>query len=149
MNTPQRIVDRPVDLAGLVASVTHDGAGAVVTFAGTVRDRNQGRAVTGIEYSAYRSMAERELAAILAEAEGRLPGLRAAAEHRVGALAVGEPSVAIATSHPHRAEAYEGNRYVIEELKRRLPVWKRELYVDGTREWVAAAAATPAAEVGR
>jgi molybdopterin synthase catalytic subunit len=146
MSTPQRIVDRPVDLAGLVASVTHPGAGAIVTFAGTVRDRNQGQAVTGIEYSAYRSMAERELAAILVEAEQRLPGLRAAAEHRVGTLDVGEPSVAIATSHPHRAEAYEGNRYVIEELKRRLPVWKRELYVDGTREWVAAA---PAVEAGR
>ena len=125
-----------VDLGALVAAVSHAGAGAVATFVGVVRDLNLGAAVTGIEYEAYAPMADRELRAILAEAESRWPGVRASAAHRTGYLAVGQPSVAVAASSPHRAPAFDACRYVVEELKRRVPVWKREHYADGRREWV-------------
>ncbi len=130
------IVDRPLDAPALVGEVSSAGCGAVVLFVGTVRDSNDGRAVAGIEYSSYRAMAEREFRAILDEAAARFPGARVAAEHRVGALALGEASVAIAVAHAHRGAAYDASRFVIEELKRRLPIWKREQYADGTREWV-------------
>jgi molybdopterin synthase catalytic subunit len=125
-----------VDLAALVALVSHPGAGAVATFLGIVRDTNEGAAVIGIEYEAYARMADRELAAILAEAAERWPGVRAAARHRVGYLAVGEASVAVAASSPRRAPAFAACRYVVEELKARVPVWKREHYADGRRAWV-------------
>ncbi len=143
------IVDRPVDTAALSAAVSAPACGALLLFVGTVRETNDGRVVTGIEYTGYRAMAERELADIVREAEARFAGARVAAEHRLGALGVGEASVAIAVAHGHRGAAYEASRYVIEEVKRRLPVWKREHYADGTREWVhagtGAAGALPAA----
>lgn len=130
------IVARPLDLQALVAEVAHPGAGAVASFVGTVRDANDGRAVTGIEYTVYEAMAIRELEAIAGAAVAQRPGLRLVVEHRAGTLAVGEASVVIAASHPHRAEALSAAALVLEELKRRVPIWKRELYVDGTREWV-------------
>lgn len=126
----------PVDLGALVAAVSHAGAGAVATFLGVVRDVNEGEGVAGIDYEAYAPMADRELGAILAEAESRWPDVRAAATHRTGYLGVGEPSVAVAVSSPHRGPAFDACRYVVEELKRRVPVWKREHYVDGRRAWV-------------
>lgn len=140
----------PVDLAALVAAVSHAGAGAVASFVGVVRDVNDGAAVHGIEYEAYGPMAVRELDAILDEAAARWPGVRAAARHRVGYLSVGVVSVAVAASSPHRAAAFDACRYVVEELKRRVPVWKREHYADGRRAWVdgrvsPAASAIPAA----
>jgi molybdopterin synthase catalytic subunit len=120
------------------------GNGAAVLFLGTVRDVNDGRSVTGIEYSAYRSMAERELAAIVEEAAARIGSDDVVVEHRVGELRVGECSVAVAVAHPHRGLAFDGARYVIEELKRRVPIWKREQYMDGTREWVRATSSAAA-----
>lgn len=137
------IIDAPIDCTALIERVASDGNGAVVSFLGTVRDVNDGRAVTGIEYSAYRSMAERELAAIVEEAAARIGSRDIAVEHRLGELRVGECSVAIAVAHPHRGRAFEGARYVIEELKRRVPIWKREHYADGTREWVRATESAP------
>jgi molybdopterin synthase catalytic subunit len=101
-----------------------------------VREVNDGRAVTGIEYSAYEGMAARELAAIAGEAAARSGTTDIVVEHRIGRLELGEASVVIAVAHPHRAEAYDASRYIIEQLKRRVPIWKREEYVDGTREWV-------------
>jgi molybdopterin synthase catalytic subunit len=130
------IVDTPIDLGALVHSVSAPAAGATLLFLGTVRDVNDGRAVTGIEYSTYRAMAERELSDIVAETAVRFATEGIAVEHRVGTLNIEEISVAIAVSHARRSEAYAASRYVIEELKRRLPVWKLELYADGTREWV-------------
>ncbi|HEX5436883.1 MAG TPA: molybdenum cofactor biosynthesis protein MoaE [Gemmatimonadaceae bacterium] len=130
------IVDRPIDPAVLLAEVADARNGAAILFLGTVRNVNDGRAVTGIEYSAYREMAERELAAIAQEAAERFGTRDIVVEHRLGALALGEVSVAIAVAHSHRAAGYDASRYVIEELKRRVPIWKREAYVDGTREWV-------------
>ncbi len=130
------LVTRPLDPAALLAEVQSVANGAAVLFVGTVRDVHEGRAVTGIDYAAYAGMAERELAAIVAEVAVRCGVEDLVVEHRTGTLALGEASVAIAAAHPHRGAAYEASRYVIEELKRRVPVWKRELYVDGTREWV-------------
>lgn len=130
------IVDRVIDPAALTAEVAGDGNGAAILFLGTVRESNEGRGVTGIEYSAYRPMAERELASIVAEASVEFGTTDIVVEHRVGTLAVGDVSVAIAVAHPHRAAAYDASRYVIEQIKRRVPVWKREHYADGTREWV-------------
>ena len=139
------IVDRPLDPAALVAAVSSPACGAVVLFVGTVRAINDGRAVTGIEYASYRPMAERELAAIVAETAAGVDGARIAVEHRVGTLALGEASVGIAVAHAHRAPAYEASRRVIEEIKRRVPIWKREHYADGTRGWVHAGTGAPAA----
>jgi molybdopterin synthase catalytic subunit len=130
------LVDRPIDPARLAAEVSAPENGAVILFIGTVRDVNDGRRVSGIEYSAYSGMAARELQAIAAEAVERFGSPHVVVEHRTGSLRIGDASVAIAVAHPHRAQAYEASRFVIEELKRRVPIWKRECYVDGTREWV-------------
>ena len=126
----------PIDLAALVTAVSHPGAGAVASFVGAVRNVNEGAAVTGIEYEAYLPMADRELRTILAEGEMRWPRVRAIAQHRVGYLAVGELSVAVAVASPHRAAAFDACRYVVEQLKRRVPIWKCEQYADGRRAWV-------------
>ena len=130
------LVERPIDLAHLLSEVSDRSNGATVLFVGTVRDVNDGRAVTGIDYSAYAGMAERELADIARQAGERFGTEHVAVEHRVGTLALGEASVAIAVAHARRAQAYEASRWVIEEIKRRVPIWKREHYADGTREWV-------------
>jgi molybdopterin synthase catalytic subunit len=130
------LVRVPLDPPALLAEVAGLGNGASIIFVGTVRDVNDGRAVSGIEYTAYEGMAVRELEAIVAEAASRFTTNDIVVEHRVGRLDLGEASVVIAIAHPHRAEAYEASRFVIEELKRRVPIWKREEYVDGTREWV-------------
>jgi molybdopterin synthase catalytic subunit len=132
------IVDAPIDVARIVERVSSSANGATVLFLGTVREVNDGRDVTGIEYTAYRSMAERELAAIVEEAAALADSNDVAVEHRLGELAVGDCSVAVAVAHPHRGRAFEVARYVIEELKERVPIWKREQYVDGAREWVRA-----------
>ncbi len=130
------IVTHPLDPAALLAELAASRNGAALLFVGTVREVNAGRAVTGIEYRAYEPMAERELAAIVREASRRMGSDDIVVEHRVGRLALTEASVAIAVAHPHRAPVFDAARYIIEELKRRVPIWKREEYVDGTREWV-------------
>jgi molybdopterin synthase catalytic subunit len=130
------ITREPIDAAALLASVPSASDGAVLLFLGVVRDHNQGRAVSALEYQAYEPMAAAELERIVAEAGERWAVGGISAAHRVGALKIGEASVAIAVASPHREEAYAASRYVIEELKRRLPVWKREGYLDGEREWV-------------
>lgn len=137
------IVDHPIDVTAVIERVSRSANGATVLFLGNVREVNDGRGVTGIEYTAYRSMAERELASIVQQAAVLGDTDDIAVEHRLGELAVGECSVAVAVGHPHRGRAFEAARFVIEELKRRVPIWKREHYVDGTREWVSAAGGTP------
>lgn len=130
------IVTREIDPAALMAEVQSTQCGAISVFAGTVRDTNDGRGVTAIDYSAYTSMAESELERILAEAQDRFGVMAIVAEHRVGALALGDVSVAIVAAHVHRAPALDCTRFVIEEIKLRVPIWKREHYADGAREWV-------------
>ena len=131
------ITEDPIDTTAVMARVASDGYGATVLFVGTVRDQNGGQGVSGLDYTAYEAMALDELDRILGEAQDRFAGTAVAAVHRVGTLAPGEISIAVAAAHAHRASAFDAARYVIEEVKRRLPVWKREHYLDGTREWVA------------
>jgi molybdopterin synthase catalytic subunit len=130
------IVDRAIDVAALMNEVAGNHNGATVVFVGTVRDVNDARAVTGMEYTAYRGMAEREMAMIADEVVDAFGTDDVVIEHRLGVLELGEASVAIVVAHPHRGAAYDASRYVIEQLKKRVPIWKLEHYVDGTREWV-------------
>jgi molybdopterin synthase catalytic subunit len=135
------LVDHPIDTTSLIAEVSNESCGASAVFLGCVRNVNESRAVSGIEYSAYSSMAEREMMAILREAEQQFGVSRVVIEHRLGTLGLGDVSVAVVAAHPHRAPALDATRFVIEQLKRRVPIWKREQYVDGTREWVGAGTA--------
>jgi molybdopterin synthase catalytic subunit len=130
------LVTREIDPALLIAEVRSSEFGAISVFAGTVRETNDGRAVSAIDYSAYTSMAQVQLERILAEAEEEFGVSAIVVEHRVGLLALGDVSVAIVAAHAHRAPALDCTRFVIEEIKKRVPIWKREHYADGTREWV-------------
>ncbi len=131
-----RITRDPIDPAALLADLATAADGATVLFLGHVRDRNEGREVTSIRYDAYVEMAERTLAEIAAAAAARLGTSRLALVHRIGERAVGEVSVAIAVASPHRAEAFDACRFAIDELKRRLPVWKEERYPDRSARWL-------------
>lgn len=131
-----RITREPIDASSLTQEVAGPAHGAVLVFLGVVREVNDGRGVTGIEYSAYEAMAERELQSIAAEGAAKFESTSVVIVHRLGELELQEASVGIAVAHAHRGEAYDVSRWVIEELKRRVPIWKREHYVDGTREWV-------------
>ncbi len=126
----------PIDVRAVEAAVAGIDCGALLSFVGTARDHNRGRVVTGLEYEAYAPMALAELGKIRAEIAERWPGVRLGVVHRVGAVALGEPAVVIVVAAAHRAEAYDASRYAIEELKSRVPVWKREHYADGT-DWIA------------
>lgn len=134
--SPARLTSNAIEASLLIREVAAADRGAVSLFLGTVRNTNDGRAVDGIDYSAYDAMAVAEMNRIVAEAVARFPGVSIALEHRVGTLRIGDVSVGIACAHPHRAAALDANRYVIEELKKRVPIWKREHYVDGTSDWV-------------
>jgi molybdopterin synthase catalytic subunit len=130
------LVRTPIDPIAIIRAVAGPGNGAVLLFLGAVRQVNDGRDVTGIDYAAYEAMAQRELESIVTEASARFGTPDVVVQHRLGELGVEEVSVAIAVGHPHRDAAYAVSRFVIEELKRRVPIWKREHYTDGTREWV-------------
>lgn len=127
---------RPLDTGALLREVSDARKGATALFVGTVRSVNEGREVRAIEYTAYEAMAEREMSTILAEAEQRHEGVVLVAEHRIGTLEVGEASIAIAAAHEHRGLALDALRYAIDEIKNRAPIWKRELYTDGSESWV-------------
>ena len=130
------IVREPIDPAQVLSLIGADQDGATLLFLGVVRNHNDGRSVGGVRYESYEEMAAQVLSDIVEEASGAADTDRIAALHRIGELEVGEVSVAIAVSTPHRAEAYEASRYIIEEIKKRLPVWKKERYSDGAEEWV-------------
>jgi molybdopterin synthase catalytic subunit len=130
----------PLDLARLIARVEASDRGAVTSFVGLVRDHHAGRGVTRLEYSAYVPMAEAECARVVSEAETRWP-VRIALEHRIGGLDIGDAAVVVAAAGAHREEAFAACRFVIEEVKRRVPIWKKEFYADGTVEWVGAGGA--------
>jgi molybdopterin synthase catalytic subunit len=116
-------------------AVRRPGCGAVALFIGTVRDHHDGKKVTKISYSAFKEMAEKEFAAIAAEAEKRWKLGAVYIAHRTGALQIGDASVVIAVSSAHRAEAFEGCRYAIETLKKMAPIWKEEFYETG-KAWI-------------
>ena len=130
------IVERPIDPTGLIAEVSSPECGAVALFIGIVRNESDGRAVEGIDYTAYVAMAEAELTRIVTEATERFSVTSLVAEHRIGSLELGDASVGIVAAHRHRGPAMDAVRYVIEEIKQRVPVWKLEHYADGTRAWV-------------
>jgi molybdopterin converting factor subunit 1 len=129
-----RVVDRPLDLAEVVDAVAGPGRGGLVTFRGDVRDQSHGKRVVRLEYEAYVPMAERKLAEI-GTAIGAEHGALLSIVHRVGALSPGEAAVVIAAAAPHRAPAFRACEAAIEQLKRDAPIWKREIYEDGS-EWV-------------
>jgi molybdopterin synthase catalytic subunit len=126
----------PISPAALLALVAGPDRGATCLFLGTVRDGPEDGGVTGIEYSAYEAMAGAELDRIIAEARRQWPAARVALRHRLGLVPTEEASIGIAAAAPHRADAFAACRYVIEEVKQRLPIWKKELRADGSVLWV-------------
>ncbi len=130
------LTDRAIDVAELLAAVAADGQGGTVVFLGTVRRSAEDGDVQAIEYSAYREMAEPELERIVAEAAAQWPRARIVLQHRLGVVPTGEASLVIAVSAPHRADAYAASRFVIEETKRRAPIWKKERLASGGTRWV-------------
>jgi molybdopterin synthase catalytic subunit len=118
-----------------IQSVSHSAAGAVVSFSGVVRNHNEGRAVTRLDYEAYDAMAEKELARIVQELEAEFPFARCYAAHRLGELPIGDAAVVCAASAPHRSEAFMLCRELIDRIKSRVPIWKREWGPDGA-VWV-------------
>jgi molybdopterin synthase catalytic subunit len=131
-----RVTEDPIDPAALLTGAATPSDGAVLLFLGVVRDHNEGRDVGHLEYQAYVPMAEKVMREIVDEASARWSTGPISVVHRVGMLEIGEASVAIAVAAPHRGDAYEASRYVIDEIKKRVPVWKREGYLDGAKEWV-------------
>jgi molybdopterin synthase catalytic subunit len=127
--------DVPIDVAEVLAAVEDPGAGGVVSFTGLVRDTDGGKGVTELEYVAHPD-AVAALSRVAERIAGDLPVRALAAVHRTGLLAVGEVAVVVAASAPHRAEAFEAARRLIDELKAEVPVWKRQVFGDGTQEWV-------------
>ena len=130
-----KVTTDPLSIDDAYAAVRKDGCGAVALFVGTVRDHHDGKKVTRISYSAFKEMAEKEFAAIAKEAEARWKTGAMYIAHRTGALSIGDASVVIAVSSPHRAEAFEACRYAIETLKKMAPIWKEEFYETG-KAWI-------------
>ena len=130
-----RLTEEAVDLAAVVAEVADDGAGAIATFLGTTRVHSRGRTVLHLEYEAYGGMAEAEMARIAGDLAARYEITRVAITHRVGRVEIGETSVAIAVSAPHRADALAACKDAIDTLKDRVPLWKKEVY-EGGEEWI-------------
>jgi molybdopterin synthase catalytic subunit len=126
----------PIDYHALTESVRGPHCGAVVLFLGTVRDLTGEQVTVFLDYEAYAPMAEKKLAQLEAELRGRWPAGGVALVHRLGRLAVGDVSVAVAVSCPHRAEAFEAGRFAIDAIKELVPIWKKENAPDGTGEWV-------------
>ncbi len=129
--TDVELSSEPLALEPVIAAVSHPGAGAIATFVGVVRDTNAGHAVTLLEYEAYPSLAVAEMRRILAEIAQEMPGVRVAVRHRTGKLEVGDAAVVCAASAPHRDEAFSACRLVIDRVKARVPIWKREHGPDG------------------
>lgn len=126
-----RVLDTPLSVAEATAAVAAPDVGGIDLFLGAVRDHNAGRRVARLEYHAYVSMAEKEMRRIAEEIEGELPGVRLAALHRIGSLAVGDLAVICAAGAVHRGEAFQACRALIDRIKHRVPIWKREHGPDG------------------
>jgi molybdopterin synthase catalytic subunit len=125
----------PIRTEAVLQAVCGDSNGAISLFLGTVRNVNQGRNVRGLEYHAYGEMAEREMSALRQTALERFDITSVAIVHRVGPLAIGDTSVAIAVSAPHRGASFEACRWIIDTLKKTVPIWKKEFFEDG-ETWI-------------
>ncbi|MDV3309355.1 MAG: molybdenum cofactor biosynthesis protein MoaE [Cyclobacteriaceae bacterium] len=132
-----KITEKPIDVQKVIDTATSLGAGAVNVFIGTVRNTAHGKNVVWLEYEAYESMAVAEIRKIIDEAAHKWPLLGWAISHRVGTLKPAEVSVVVAVSAPHRRESFEACQYIIDSLKARVPIWKKEVFEDG-EEWVSA-----------
>jgi len=130
------LCDTAIDPAALSRSLAESGAGALVTFEGWVRDRNEGRSVHRLDYQAYAPLAQKEGARIVAEALARFPIAQARCAHRTGALAIAELAVWVGVSAAHRDAAFAACRFIIDEVKLRVPIWKNEHYADGESGWL-------------
>ena len=128
--------DKPIDSGALVERASSPQAGAVVLFLGTVRELTRGRRTLWLDYECYPEMARLKLAELEAEARRRWPIVACEIVHRLGRLELGEASVAVAVSAPHRRDAFEAGQWLIDTLKEVVPIWKREHWADGTTEWV-------------
>lgn len=130
------LTNDPIDTAAALAHVASNEAGAVVLFLGTTREFTRGRRTESLDYECYAEMAEKKLAELEAEARRRWPLIGCHIVHRLGHLTLGEASIAIAVSSPHRAIAFEAGQWLIDTIKDVVPIWKRENWADGTTEWV-------------
>lgn len=131
-----QLTQTPIDFSALTESVRSTQAGAVVLFLGTVREMTQGRQTVTLDYDAYPEMAEAKLKELEAEARARWPVVEAGIVHRLGHLELGDVSVAVAVSCPHRHQAFDAGRFLIDRLKEVVPIWKKENWSDGSTEWV-------------
>jgi len=131
-----RIRHQPIDLKAFRRQLVDSSCGAYVQFDGWVRDHNEGEAVLRLEYEVYEPLAVKEGARILEEAARRFGVTHACAEHRSGLMELSEVAVVVGVSSPHRREAFDACRYIIDEVKIRLPIWKKEYYANGRTEWV-------------
>lgn len=132
-----KITEKPIDVQKVIDTANSLGAGAVNVFIGTVRNTAHGKNVVWLEYEAYESMAVAEIRKIIDEASHRWPLLGWAVSHRVGTLKPAEVSVVVAVSAPHRRESFEACQFIIDSLKTKVPIWKKEVFEDG-EEWVSA-----------
>jgi len=121
-----QVTDRPLSIDDCVRAVQSPDCGGIAVFVGTVRDNSEGKATDHLEYEAYTEMAEETIASIAGEASSRWPIAKYAVQHRTGELGIGEISVVVAVSAPHRPEAFDACRYIIDQLKARAPIWKKE-----------------------
>ena len=137
-----RVTDKPIDLQELVDWVTDPEAGAITIFIGTTRNNNQGRKVIALDYEAYPEMAEKELARLSDEAKKNWQICRMAIVHRIGPVQITEPSVMIAVSAAHREAAFAACRFAIEEIKKTVPIWKKEVY-EGGEIWIGTQSGQP------
>ncbi len=131
-----QLTDQPIDTANLLQQACDPRAGAVVLFLGTTRELTDGRQTVTLDYEAYGAMAERKLADLESQARERWPIVECLIVHRLGRVPLAEASVAIIVSTPHRADAFAAGQWLIDSLKRDVPIWKREHWADGTCEWV-------------
>ncbi|MCS7264720.1 MAG: molybdenum cofactor biosynthesis protein MoaE [Armatimonadetes bacterium] len=131
-----KLTDEPIDVSNLLSFVASPQSGAIVTFLGTVREFSHGKRVLALTYEAYEPMATKELMRIAEEMKRKWQICKVAIVHRVGTLSIGDVSVAIVVSAPHRSDAFAAARHAIERIKEIVPIWKREHFADGTSQWV-------------
>ena len=133
------ITDETIDLQKFFSDESPRSCGAVASFVGIVRNHDHGRAMKSLYYDCYRSMAEKMIKALIEETEARWKIDKVRVLHRIGHLEIGEITVAISVSSTHRAEAFEACRFMIEKIKEKVPIWKKEIFEDGMSEWVSCA----------
>jgi molybdopterin synthase catalytic subunit len=130
------LTNSPINPAAVIAETSSNDAGAVVLFLGTTREFTRGRRTASLDYECYPQMAQQKLAELEAEARRRWPVIGCSIVHRLGRLELGEASIAIAVSSPHRADAFAAGQWLIDTIKEVVPIWKCENWADGTKEWV-------------